>query len=475
MHDDKAILVSALEDAARAYWAMDPRPTLIGRDPDQSVMDALSAAIENCTAYQAVAGQVIFSGGSGPVLHSPALAVRLFSRGVRWGNDIPGAVDEFLRMLTTRKTTGLFKAAIWGLSLEQEVSLSQTSRLMSFAALPDSHMKTRISERAKACHDGSVWMTQTYYDLPLAAFVEDVSDFPYIGADGACFQIMNDLVWEAHDLWILIQAASVGHPLAVACWFEYADRDLEYAEWENTFTWLIPEIPPLVKHCSAADSDAIQTNRTNYLALSPNRRSTLLRSMERFRQSQCRREVIDRVLDLALAFEIAVSEKDDNAPPGWKVSVRSTQLIGGSLKERQQNRATISSLYELRNQATHGGTLKAKSTKKPVDEILQENSLLYVLLMKRLLALRLKPDWKAVELEPTGVTKMELDDVEIGKKYRCDYNGAQYFATVAGKDDKVVRVTLGDIVNKDGDPDDPTEALGTLGEIQVPPEHLQPI
>src|ERR1700719_464208 len=124
MHDDKAILVSALEDASRAYWAMDPRPTLIGRDPDQSVMDALSAAIENCAAYQAVAGQVIFSGGSGPVLHSPALAVRLFSRGVRWGNDIPGAVDEFLRLLNTRKTMGLFKAAIWGLSLEQEVSLS---------------------------------------------------------------------------------------------------------------------------------------------------------------------------------------------------------------------------------------------------------------------------------------------------------------------------------------------------------------
>jgi hypothetical protein len=70
---------------------------------------------------------------------------------------------------------------------------------------------------------------------------------------------------------------------------------------------------------------------------------------------------------------------------------------------------------------------------------------------------------------------MELDDVEIGEKYRCDYKGAQYFATVAGKDDKVVRVTLGDVVNKDGDPGDPTEALGTLGEIQVPPDHLHPI
>jgi hypothetical protein len=51
---------------------------------------------------------------------------------------------------------------------------------------------------------------------------------------------MNELVWEARELWVLIQAASVGHPLAVACWFEYADRDLEYSEWENSFTWRRP-------------------------------------------------------------------------------------------------------------------------------------------------------------------------------------------------------------------------------------------
>jgi hypothetical protein len=475
MHDDKTVLVSALENSARAYREMDPCPALIGRDPDQSVIDALSAAIENCAAYQAVAGHVIFSGGSGPVLDSHALAVRLFSSGVRWGADIPGAVDKLLQLLTTRETTGLFKAAIWGLSLDQEVPLTPTSRLMPFTALPDSHMKGIISQRAKPCYDGSVWMTQSYYDAPLAAFVEEVPDFPYIGTDGACFDKMNELVWQAHVLWILVQAASVGHPLAVACWFEYADRDLEYAEWDNTFTWLIPEIPPHVKLSSAADIEAIQTNRTNYFALSSSRGSLLLRSMERFRQSQCRREAIDRVLDLALAFEIAVSEKGDNAPPGWKVSVRSTQVIGGLLHERQKNRAMISTLYELRNQATHGGTLKARSTKMPVDDILEDNSKLYALLMKRLLALRLKPDWKAVELEPTKAIKMELDDVKIGEKYRCDYKGAQYFSTVVSKNEKDVGVKLGDIVNEDGDPGDPTEALGTLGEIRVSPAQLHPM
>jgi hypothetical protein len=475
MHDEKAILVAALEDAARRYAELNPHRTLLGPDPDSSVMGPIATAIESCSSYQSVAGHVIFSGGAGPVLNSHGLADRLFSKGVRWGNDAPGAVDWLLRLLSTRETKVLFKVAIWGLGLDQEVALTPTSRLMPFTALPHSYMKGRISERAKPCYDGSAWMTQSYYDAPLAAFVEEVPNFPYIGVDGACFRIMNELEWEAHELWVLIQAASVGHPLAVACWFEYADSDLEYSEWDNTFRWLLPEIPPLVKRCSPADIEGIQANIANYLALSSNRRSTLLRSMERFRQSQCRRKSIDRILDLALAFEIAVSEKGDNAPPSWKVSVRSTQLIGGPLEQRKHYRATLSALYELRNQATHGGTLKARAVKRPVDEILQENSELYVLLMKRLLALRLKPDWKAVELEPTGATQMELDDVEIGQKYRCDYKGAQYFATVVSKDDKDVCVTLGDVVNKDGDPGDPTEALGTLGEIRVAPEGLHPM
>ena len=37
---------------------------------------------------------------------------------------------------------------------------------------------------------------------------------------------------------------------------------------------------------------------------------------------------------------------------------------------------------------------------------------------------------------------MELDDVEIGQKYRCDYKGAQYFATVVSKKRDDMRVLI---------------------------------
>jgi hypothetical protein len=137
--DDRTILITALEEAAKAYRALNPVPTILGAEPEE-IVDAVSAAVGRCKTYQAVAGLVVFSGGSGPVLDAHSLASRLFSKGVRWGNDIPAAVEWLIRLMTTRETTGLFKAAIWGLGLNQEVTLTETSRLMPFTVGFDTEM-----------------------------------------------------------------------------------------------------------------------------------------------------------------------------------------------------------------------------------------------------------------------------------------------------------------------------------------------
>jgi Apea-like HEPN len=396
MDSDSEILTGALEIAALAYRRQIPNRTLLGPDPDRAVMDPVCAAIERCTAFKAVAGHMLFSGGSGPVLDAPSLATRLFDKGVGWGEDIPGAVAWLLRLLNTRTAPGFFKTAIWGLSIDAEMSLTDSARLMPFAALPDSHMQRRISNWAKPCYDGSAWLSHSYYDVPGAALVRELSSFPYIGTDYAPFAKIAELEQEASDFWTLVEAASVGHPLAIGCWFEWADRDLEFSEWENTINWILPEIPPRVSRSTPVDMRAIQENLGNYAALPANLQSVILRSMKRFALSQCRHQPIDHVLDLALAFEIAVSGEGDHAPPGWKVSVRSTQLIGGTLEKRQANRATISALYDLRNKATHGSELASQS----VEKTLQDSSALYITLVKNILSLRQKPDWKSLELEP---------------------------------------------------------------------------
>jgi len=397
--NDSEILRASLKAVSEDYKRQIPRPTLLGGGPSEGALAALEGAIDRCEAYQEIAGKVLFSGGSGPIIDAHGLAVRLFDKGVHLTDDVEGAVAWLIRLMTTRKTTGLFKAALWGMQIDRELPLSARSRLVPFNIAPDSFMKRKIVERAGPCYDGSQWLLQTYFDRPTAAFVEELPDFPYISNDTAAFVEMNRMTEKVDELSILLQGSCIGHPVAVACWFEYADSGLEWAEWENSLTWLLPEIHPSVNLIVPTDLALVASNIESYRGLAEEYRRRILRSMERFRLSQSRRQLIDRVLDLALAFEIALGEPGDNAPPSWKVSVRSAQLIGGPIAARSGNRDAIAMLYELRNQATHGGSLKPRG-KKTVEDILRDGFELYVAVVNKLLGVGSKPDWKTVELEP---------------------------------------------------------------------------
>jgi hypothetical protein len=127
--DEEKTLISALEIAARTFREMHPNATLLGSDPNNSVLDPLTAAIEACESYRAVAGHMTFSGGSGPVIHSSSLAAQLFSRGARYGDNFTEAVAWLLRILTTRKATMLFKSAVWGLSISYLAKLDRAQEL----------------------------------------------------------------------------------------------------------------------------------------------------------------------------------------------------------------------------------------------------------------------------------------------------------------------------------------------------------
>lgn len=104
----------------------------------------------------------------------------------------------------------------------------------------------------------------------------------------------------------------------------------------GSLAWILPEIPPRVASYTPINAAVLQDQLQGYGALPEELRSRLLRSMERFTLSQCRSKPVDRILDLELAFEMAVSGPGpDASPTGWKVSVRSAQMIGGELGMRR--------------------------------------------------------------------------------------------------------------------------------------------
>jgi hypothetical protein len=395
--DDRTILQVGLEAALRIDREQKPRRTLLS-SVDRSVTQTLSDAIAKCEAYKSVAGYMAYTGGSGPVLTADLLATYLFSNAdspVDGG--IPAAIEWLLKVLGTREADGIFIVAVWGLSIDKEVTLADSSRLMPFASLPSSYMKSRILERAKRLYDGSVWLANNYFDEPSVASATNIHSFPYIGTDGASFQQIDKLHWAARDLWLFLEAASVGHTLAIGYWFEYVDQSLDFNQWQNSITWILPEIHPRILKCTPVNPDEIQGRLQSFLALPAKLQDRLLRSMGRFELSQCRSAIIDRVLELALAFEIAVSGPGSGGI-SWKVSVRSAQLIGGVIAKRKMTRDSVSRLYGFRNKATHGSDLTTHDQIE-LEETLSSCLSIYRELIVSFLALGQEPEWDSLELQ----------------------------------------------------------------------------
>src|SRR5580692_7200669 len=75
----------------------------------------------------------------------------------------------------------------------------------------------------------------------------------------------------------------------------------------------LPEIAPHIRTCTPVDPNSVLEIQREFSALPAEWWNDLLRSMRRFTLSQCRYEMIDRVLDLALSFEVPFSNKGDSS------------------------------------------------------------------------------------------------------------------------------------------------------------------
>lgn len=325
---DYELLVTALGTALVAWEQWKRNKSLLSQYPiDESVAATLVAAIEKCEVFKSVQGHSLFSGNSGVILSARSLAPAILYRAERTNKS--DAANWLIRLLGTQHANGLFVAAIWGLSIDREVEIAQGMMLIPFRNLAESVMKRRITNLARPLSN-SVWISQRYFDLPSSAIVRKVADFPYIGALDKSVQTLEKLEDDAKALLYFLQASGAGQPLAVVTWFEYEDADLDFNDYGNYLSWFLPEVIPHVQGHVVVDATALKKDADALWNLPGDFRIKLLRSMERFILSQCRRETGDCALDLVIAFETAVSGgKGDSAPVNWKIGVRTAQMIGG--------------------------------------------------------------------------------------------------------------------------------------------------
>ncbi len=395
----RELLADALDGAVTAYRNKTAAQTLIARDaPDLEVLGPVMAAIEGCDDYQAVVGQSLFMIGTITPIGARQLAELALSR-AEWKSS-QDAADWLLYTLKQRTVTVVLKAAIWGISINEDVKLSDSVRLLQFDKLPSTYCKIIIADRKKWQHSHFVWFSERHYDPPLTAYTEEIHDVPFISKNDFGRDRMDQAARSAIELCRMIEGVCVGHPLPLAYWLEFRDSELYGVSNANFLTWSLPEVLPRVEHVTALSSTTIAQHYLSFSDLARDWKVDLRRSMDRYTLSQCRHALIDQVLDLALAFEIAVSQKGENLPPRWKVSVRTAQLLGGTIEERKSVRRAVGGLYELRNKATHGSTLASAE-----GEVVTQCTKVYQSLLQKLFCFSCRPDWNTIELESPSIPR----------------------------------------------------------------------
>ena len=312
MSDDRNNLIGALKAAVERWeqWRQD-KNLITAYSPDHSVLAPLESTIEQCEAFRAVVGKPLFSGNAGVVLFANRLALPLLHRAISPDKEaLESAVDWLIRLLNTRKARGVHIAAIWGLQVDREIKIAQGISLLPFGSLSDRHMKRRIQQRAQKLENGVAFAGNRYFDMPGAAIVKRIDAFPYIGNLLASSAKFDKIDAELKKALLFLEAVAGSQPLAAASWFEYEDRDLDLNKSENYLNWTSKEIEPFVEANVAVDASSVEKQAAAFRSLPC--KSNLLRSMERFTQSQRRHQLGDQILDLAIAFEIAVSDGPDD-------------------------------------------------------------------------------------------------------------------------------------------------------------------
>lgn len=238
--DDRSLLTAALESALQAHQKQEPRPSLLS-DPDQSSSTPLATPLPSVQRSSKWLDTCFTAAALGTRDRCALVCNASFSQSRTEGRQRNSRSGRLVAAITSYSHNNwTFKVAIWGASIDREIVLHDgSSRIMPFEALRETFMKRRILERARTCYDNSASLAHNYFDAPRLAFVREVPNSPYIGTDVAPFRTINELQFEARDLWLFIEAVSVGHPLAIGCWFEYADQDLDVNQWVHSLGYFL--------------------------------------------------------------------------------------------------------------------------------------------------------------------------------------------------------------------------------------------
>jgi len=403
---DRERLISALRIVASTWQNWARYKSLLGaHSPPDEVLSPLIKEVNECSKFKEKCGFTISSGRYGLDIESRDFAKRLLFHADPSNlteSSAAEAADWFLRVLNTQYTTGKFITVIWGATINFEIHIAPNTKIVPFSSLPDTPMKKNILERGRSFFIGeNLWLSPRHFKTPSIALIQNIYDFTYIGERHKYIENILDIERKTEPSLTLLQATAAGHPLMAGSWFELDDRGLDLNAYDNQLLWHFHEVATSITNEVELTAYEVSDIFEQFSRLDDKYRRDLLRSMERSVLSQCRAQIVDKSIDLVLAFEIAARGKTDTPQHGARTPIRVAQMIGGTVAERQHHRDNVSLIYKLRNAAAHGSKLKKGNSNSNI-ESLERAHRTYRRFVVSLIRLAEPPDWGYYELEPNG-------------------------------------------------------------------------
>lgn len=321
-------------------------------------------------------------------------------------NSPAAAIESLHKVLTSTFATGNTVYPIWGVTVAQEIQLTETVKIVPIELIPDSAQKEWITGH-KYYSNNSPVMSAFTFESPKSALLANQRIEPIICDPGS--QLTRDEISKTDELLkdITLALTVIGPRASIpsTSWFTFDDPDIQQCSLSSGLRRFgsIEILPKFSMDYSLLDASEAKEIVQAYLKLPKNTQNRIKVALKRLNQAQLRHDVGDRAVELSTAFETLLG---DNAKTEMthKIKVRSVRLIGGPDDLRKKNSAVINKTYSIRSALVHTGVVDATTSdticgeQMPISKIIDLATIMCADLIKIIIRRGSIPEWQDFDI-----------------------------------------------------------------------------
>ncbi|HDR9156843.1 TPA: hypothetical protein QDB05_003340 [Burkholderia vietnamiensis] len=345
------------------------------------------------------------------IMHPGRTANALIQHTMEFGS-AERAVQWLKALLAIEEGAGRVIEALWGVSVETAVQLTDRVNLVPVSQLPDSPQKRILLKQTQSLGDSIPW-SMLSFTPPQSALVvghtvknvlcktEELNSDLASGEKPPITKI-DELMG---DVTLVLALVGPQIPIAAASWFEFDNPDLQYiaAKTPGYRGRALEVLPSGPMDFPSLDPAEAKEMVSLFFNLSENDRNIIRFSLQRLNIAQRRSSRGDRAVDLVVAMESLIARKEE-AAISEKIRTRAAYILCATDKEKLRIEDVLKHTYNYRSKMVHEGREPTKSRQVAGEETQPQDVIaaaikICVDVIKCILHKGQIPTWKEVDAE----------------------------------------------------------------------------